>query len=114
MCVEVSSLHHNILTAIGFNTVQADFLAWAGSNEHQMFDRVVMNPPFSEGRWTAHVKAAAEMVKPGGRLVSILPASAKSSGLLADWDVQWHGPFDNEFAGTGVSVVILVAQKIGF
>jgi len=111
VCVEVSNLHHNILTALGFHTVQADFLAWAGSGERPMFDRVVMNPPFSEGRWTAHVKAAAEMVKPGGRLVSILPASAKSSGLLADWDVQWHGPFNNEFSGTGVSVVILVAQK---
>lgn len=110
-CVEVSNLHHNILTAQGFDAVQADFLKWASLPGHPMFDRVVMNPPFSEGRWTAHVEAAAGMVKEGGRLVAILPTSAKGSGLLADWDVQWHGPFDNEFAGTTVSVVMLVANR---
>jgi len=110
-CVEVSSLHHNILTAQGFDAIQADFLTWASLPGHPMFDRVVMNPPFSEGRWTAHVEAAASMVKTGGRLVAILPPSAKSKDMLPGWEIEWHGPYDNEFAGTSVSVVIYVASR---
>ena len=110
-CVEVSAMHANILSAQGFAVACDDFLVWSGLPGHPMFDRVVMNPPFSEGRWTAHVEAAAGMVKPGGRLVAILPTSAKSRDMLPGWDVQWHGPFDNEFAGTSVSVVMLVANR---
>ena len=105
-------MHASILTAQGFYTVQDDFLTWAVQPGHPMFDRIVMNPPFSEGRWTAHVEAAAVMVNPGGRLVAILPTSAKNSGVLKGWAKQWHGPFDNEFAGTSVSVVMLVADRV--
>ena len=74
-------------------------------------DRIIMNPPFSEGRWQAHTQHAATMVKPGGRLVAILPASAKGKDLLPGFDCTWHGPYDNEFPGTSVSVVILKADR---
>ena len=41
------------------------------------FDRVVMNPPFSGSKGLAHVEKAWTFVKPGGRLVAILPSSVK-------------------------------------
>ena len=110
-CVEVSTIHANILSAQGFAVACDDFLVWSGLPGHPMFDRVVMNPPFSDGRWQAHTEHAAAMVKAGGRLVAILPASAKGRDLLPGFQHQWHGPFDNEFAGTSVSVVILVAKR---
>jgi hypothetical protein len=106
-CVEISGLHCKVLAAKGLRVMEGDFLqAQPGT-----FDRIVMNPPFSEGRWQAHTEHAASMLKPGGRLVAILPASAKPSGILQDFDRHWHGPYDNEFAGTSVSVVILVANR---
>lgn len=107
-CVEISDLHCKVLEAKGRRVDCADFLHWqAGS-----FNRVVMNPPFSEGRWHAHVEHAASMLHPGGRLVAILPSGAKNrAGLLPGFTKEWHGPFDGEFAGTSVSVVMLVANK---
>ena len=107
-CVEISPMHCKVLEAKGHNVTQGDFLAAvdAGSLE---FDRIVMNPPFSEGRWQAHVQHAASLVRPGGKLVAILPASAKGKDL-PDFDCAWHGPYENEFPGTSVSVVILKAE----
>jgi hypothetical protein len=74
---------------------------------------VVMNPPFSDGRWQAHITAAAVVVAPGGRLVAIVPASAKGKDVLPAYmgAITWHGPFDNEFSGTSVSVAVLVANR---
>lgn len=110
-CVEIADLRCNILRARGFTVEQADFLAWA---EHrQQFDRVVMNPPFSEGRWKAHIEAAAGLVAHGGRLVAVLPASAAGQQFLPGFDHKWSRVFDNEFAGTSISVVILSATREG-
>ncbi len=70
---------------------------------------VVMNPPYSEGRALAHLNAAADMVKPGGRLAAILPAGLLFKDVLKDW--SWSGIHQDMFAGTAVSVVRLVAYK---
>lgn len=108
-CVEVSELHAKVLEAKGHHVTQADFLQWPGFG---LYDRIVMNPPFSEGRWHAHVEHAASMLARGGRLVAILPSGAKNrDGLLSGISKEWHGPFDGEFAGTSVSVVMLVANR---
>lgn len=108
-CVEISPLHCQVLEAKGFKVVKADFLKWAPGQPAA--DRIVMNPPFSEGRWQAHLQAAADMLKPDGRLVAILPSSAKGKDLLPGWSLEWARTFDNEFAGTSVSVVVLIAQR---
>ena len=108
-CVEISPLHCRVLEAKGFKVIEADFLKWAPGQP--LADRVVMNPPFSEGRWQAHLQAAAGMLKPDGRLVAILPASANGKDLLPGWSLEWARTFDNEFAGTSVSVVVLIAQR---
>lgn len=108
-CVEISALHCSILKARGFNTVNADFIKWAESKPK--FHRVVMNPPFSEGRAQAHVQTASELVREGGRLVAILPASFKGKSILTGWNVTWSRIYENEFAGTSVSVVIMCGDK---
>jgi hypothetical protein len=108
VCVEVSKLHCDILRAKHFVTVHDDFLAWAPTAPK--FERAVMNPPFSEGRWQAHLQAAAGLVAPGGRLVAILPASAKSKDVLPGWALEWSEVRGGEFAGTSVAVVILSAE----
>lgn len=107
-CVEISPLHCKVLTAKGHQVIEADFLTRSSSPK---FDRIVMNPPFSEGRWQAHLEHAASMVAYNGRLVAILPASAKGQDVLPGWSCEWSRTYDNEFAGTNVSVVILVARS---
>lgn len=107
-CVEVSKLHCEILKAKGHSVTQADFLSLPINGP---FDRVAMNPPYSQGRWQAHTEHAASMVKVGGILVAILPASARNKYELEGFDCSWSEVFSNEFAGTSVSVAILKAVK---
>lgn len=108
-CVEVSPLNCEVLKAIGFEPVQADFLEWAKTAPR--FDRVVMNPPFSEGRALTHLQAAAELLVPGGRLAAIVPASFRGKDVLPGYELEWSQVIDNEFAGTSVSVVMLAATR---
>jgi len=98
------------MRARGFETIQADFIAWAASTA-ELFDRIVMNPPYSDGRWQSHTEMAATLVHPGGRLVAILPASARHRFELTGFVCEWSPVYANEFAGTSISVAILSATK---
>lgn len=113
LCVEFSGLHRKVLEAKGHKVVCGDFLPWAAARarEGMRFDRVVMNPPFSEGRWALHLEHAAQLLAPGGRLVAILPATAKGKEALPGFSLAFDGPYSNEFAGTSVSVVIMTADR---
>jgi hypothetical protein len=56
--------------------------------------------------------AAAGLLIPSGRLVAILPASAKGKDWLGSgWACEWSGIYEREFAGTGVAVCILNARR---
>lgn len=107
-CVEISELHYKILAAKGFNTVWHDFLDWWTPLR---FDRIVMNPPFSDGRWRTHLDTAYDLLKPGGRIVAVLPASAKNRVILPAKGISWSNVYSNEFSGTGVSVVVMCLVK---
>ncbi len=109
-CVEASSVHVKVLQGLGLQAVHGDFIAWADKSA-QRFDRVVMNPPFDQGRWLLHLERAADLLAPGGRLVAVLPSGAQGRDPLPGLAKTWHGPFDNQFPGTSVSVVVLVANK---
>ncbi|CAB4132029.1 AdoMet_MTases domain containing protein [uncultured Caudovirales phage] len=108
-CCEISKLHCDILTAKGFEVLQGDFLAMA--SQLGKFDRIVMNPPYSEGRWQAHTIAASKLLKSDGVLVSVLPASAPNSFSIAGFSIEWSRTYANEFTGTSVSVAIAKIKK---
>lgn len=116
-CYEISKLHCSILEAKGYGragsrTVHClDFLQLASEYRGGGYDRVVMNPPYSQGRWKAHVEAAAVTVKHGGVLVAILPSSAKNKFELDGFECTWSDVYENEFAGTSTDVVILKAVR---
>ena len=59
--------------AKGHSVVTANFLECPPRAE---FDAVVMNPPFYGRHYVKHVRHALKFLKPGGVLVSILPATA--------------------------------------
>ena len=106
-CAEVSSLHSDVLEAKGYYVERGDFLKLASASK---FDRIVMNPPYSQGRWQAHIEHAAAMLRPDGVLVAILPASAKGKDLLPGMSLTWSKLYENQFRGASVDVVIMRAE----
>lgn len=107
ICCEVSVLRSAILKAKGYEVINDDFLRVRDS----IVDRICMNPPFDQGRWKSHLEHAATLIRDNGRIVAILPSGAKNSTSLPGFSLTWHGPFDNQFPGASVSVVILVAER---
>jgi hypothetical protein len=91
------------------------------------YDRVIMNPPFSNGLDADHVRRAYDMLNPGGRLVAITSEGifyredAKARGFR-DWFAQVGGTSEklegafldpNEVRTTGVNTRMLVIDKPG-
>ena len=71
------------------------------------YDRIVMNPPFSEGRWQAHIQHAYELLASGGRMAAVIPSSARGKELPPG--CKYHDVFD--FPGTSIQVVLMTANK---
>ncbi len=106
-CVEVSDLHCQALRSQGFDRVEcADFLELRDG----IFDRVIMNPPFAGGRAIRHLEHAASMVRPGGRIVAILPEGLRGKDVLPGWSLVWGDPVP--FPGTSIRVCVLVADRV--
>lgn len=104
VCVEVSDLHCKILNEKGHRWIAGDFLS---IDMQDRFDRIVMNPPFSDGRWQAHVEHAAGMLADCGVLVAIVPSSANEKFKIPGFVIEWLGVYDDCFAGTSVSVAMM-------
>ncbi len=70
--------------AKGHSVVTANFLEQVPTAD---FDFVVMNPPFYGRHYIKHVEHALKFLKPGGTLVSILPATAHYDHkiLVGEW-----------------------------
>ena len=87
------------------------------------FDAVVMNPPFCGTHWMAHVRHAFDFLKPGGRLLAVLPATAElgestkhdefRAWLSRVADYRFHDLPPESFAssGTRISTSILRATR---
>lgn len=110
-CVEISKQHCLVLKEKGFgDVIEGDFLAQENLG---LFDRVLLNPPFSEGRAEAHLIKAFEHVKAGGVLVAVLPGSMHNkNGLLGSAECTFQRVDDAGFEGTKVCVTVLKAIKV--
>lgn len=107
VCVEVSELNSKILKEKGFNRVyNQDFVKWADKTAER-FDRVIMNPPFSEGRAELHVNMAFQLLKPDGILTAILPASFKNKDIIKGKKHEYSEIYSDMFYKTSVSVIIV-------
>ncbi len=94
--------------AKGHSVVTGNFLEQRPVEE---FDRVVMNPPFYGRHYVKHVSHAYKFLKPGGTLVSILPATAHydHGELKGEWRDLPVGSFAD--AGTNVPTGLLKMRK---
>lgn len=66
------------------------------------FDYVVMNPPFYGRHYVKHVQHALKFLKPGGQLVTILPASAYYDHK--ELDGQWRDLPVASFSESGTNI----------
>jgi protein-L-isoaspartate O-methyltransferase len=69
---EILPANQKVLCEQGFELDAADFMTLECG---ELFDRVLMNPPFGKSQAPLHVRHAIELLKPGGRLVAIMPSS---------------------------------------
>jgi Predicted O-methyltransferase len=94
--------------AKGHNVLTANFLECPPKPE---YDIVVMNPPFYGRHYVKHVRHALEFLKPGGTLVSILPATAHydHGELKGEWRDLPVGSFAE--AGTNVPTGMLKIRR---
>jgi predicted RNA methylase len=92
---------------------QADFLGQTADGLGGKFDCVVMNPPFKQGRDIKHILHALEMVRDGGRLVSLCYNGTRQNEKLKPYATRWEVLPEASFKeeGTSASVALLVIDK---
>ena len=117
-CMELDPKLCKTLRAKGYETWEGDFLE---APARRQFDRVVMNPPFENHQDIQHVEHAYSLLKPGGRLVSIMspaftfqttraPAAfRKLAERLGRWEELPVGSFKD--SGTRVQTVLVVLDR---
>ncbi len=77
VAVEVLQTCCDSLTRQGYAHRSVDFMECVTADLGGLFDRIVMNPPFSRHKDIAHVQHAMKFLKPGGVLVSVMSAGVK-------------------------------------
>jgi Methyltransferase small domain len=69
-CFEINWDLVQALALLEFQLIARDFLT---ATPRPIYDRVVMNPPFSKDAYIDHVRAAYHWLAPGGELIAVLP-----------------------------------------
>lgn len=102
--IEYHPARASVARSKGHPVLTANFLEHPATPE---FDVVVMNPPFYGRHYVKHVQHAMKFLKPGGTLVSILPATAHydHGELKGEWRDLPVGSFSE--SGTNVPTGML-------
>ena len=97
----------------GLRLIQDDFLSCDVERLGGLFDFVVMNPPFKQGRDIKHIRHAFEMLKPGGLLVSLCFDGVRQNSKLKPWADTWEvlPPSSFKAEGTRASVAMLTKRR---
>jgi len=120
---EVSGNLRAILEKKGYPLEGRDFMEF---NPGPVYDRIVMNPPFSNRMDVEHVRHAYDLLKPGGRIVAIMSEGPffgrdKKASEFRDWldtvgtsEQLPEGSFQSDKSGlptTGVNARVVVIDK---
>jgi 16S rRNA G966 N2-methylase RsmD len=98
--------------------VEADFLS---VHPFEIYDSVVMNPPYTNGQDKRHVMHAMKFVKPGGAVAAILPHGGNSERTQLDrefiaFTVEYNGKLcmalpSGTFTDTAIETKIMLYKK---
>jgi predicted RNA methylase len=122
-CVEKFPPHvAKLRTLPGLDVIEGNFLDMHAS-EIGLYDRILLNPPFSKRQDIAHVLHAWELLGPGGKLVAIMSAGVefrqdKLAQRFRDEVMHNHGTLerlpDGSFKESGTMVrTVLVTMAAG-
>ena len=111
-------INHNLFMQLAYHfpisgilVIEGDFLQQDGNLG--TFDRIVMNPPFTNGEDIKHIQHARTMLKPGGRLVALCANGSRQRTAFMDEAEHWEdlptGSFSAEGTGVNVALMVLVA-----
>ena len=112
-CVEPHHIYVEGLRDLGCQVHQQDFLTWAPLLERRS-SRIVMFPSAGRGDWPHHLGAALRLLAPRGRLVAVLPASARSLAsehLPRDCVSEWVPVAASHFPGTALDLVVATIDR---
>lgn len=116
--VEINGKLAGMLATWAGRVIHGDFLARNG--DLGLFDKVIMNPPFSNGQenhlWpadVAHITHAKNFLMPGGRMVAICANGPRQREKLQPWATQWIDLEPGSFkeSGTNVNAAIFIYDK---
>lgn len=108
--VEISSVRVQSLMTFPQvkEVVHGDFMQW---QTEQRFDKVLMNPPFSDGRVSQHIRKASELMNLSAILLAVVPLSY--SEKIEGCETEDLKEFKNCFHNTGISVKVVKIVKVG-
>lgn len=111
-CVEVSPLFCDILSAKGYSTHNKDFIVWSKESP-DCFDKIAINPPYSEGRAKEHTLTALNHLTEQGIMAAVLPAGYKPEEWIGSEFVcaKSGREFSGEFEDTGITVAVFVFKR---
>ncbi|HFR0130954.1 TPA: DNA modification methylase, partial [Klebsiella pneumoniae] len=111
-CVEISPLFCDILSAKGYDVHNKDFIDWSKQLPYD-YDKIAINPPYSEGRAKEHTLTALNHLSEDGMMAAVLPAGYKPEEWIGNQFVcaKSGREFSGEFEDTGITVAVFVFKR---
>lgn len=112
LCYEREKRFAEVLKAKGHDVMVADFLKVEPSTDG-LFDRIVMNPPFTKGQDIKHIRHAQRFLRNGGMLGAICANGPKQRELrdeAIDWVDVPAGAFKKSGTMIATAIVVLGAR----
>lgn len=117
--IEIEPSNRQVLKEKGYKLVGKDFMKYR--KKKPLYDRIVMNPPFSKQQDIDHVLHAWKFLRPRGRLVSVMAGGTEyrqnKKAVAFQKLVEEHGFIEPlpqgsfEESGTGVNTVLVTLDK---
>ena len=119
-CVEVHPERAKLLKTEGLyrQVINVDFLVLQ-PDPNNLYDRIVMNPPFDRERDVDHVMHALKFLKPDGFLISIMSAgtefretkkATQFRTLMQQMKAQWQDLPAGSFSSAGTNINTLTLR----
>ncbi len=113
MCFDINALNCAVVSGMGYSVIHQDFLDYSNETS-DLYDWIVMNPPYLNQLYWTHLKAAMSLLKCGGKIVAVVPQSVKSkaSKLPSDITMTINHEIKETFDGTGeLNIAIITLEK---
>lgn len=113
-CVEIAPLFCDILGAKGYNVYNKDFLNWSQEFVSATdYDKIAINPPYSEGRAKEHTLTALNHLAEDGIMAAVLPSGYRPEEWIGEGFVcaKSGREFSGEFEDTGITVAVFVFRR---